>query len=459
MEVGLPPHDISAEEAVIAACLLDSSSVARTMNIIKPEDFFREQNGDAFRACIEIWESGEEVTIPTLSHALREVSSGDPDGWEYYLTELWGKYYTAVGVEAHARIVAKAAWNRSMIQAAQQIASLAWEGGEPEKTYSSAVGLMTGLAPATRDEPKRMGWAKVFTEDNGIKVGIPSIDKYLRGISPGKLTVLAGPSGQGKSMLAAQIAREVAQQGHSTMIVSMEMNDSEYEERIIRQMSGLVGFPSHDDMDRVAETQAQIEVLPLSFWNKSRVTLEQIRARATSLHADEGLDLIVIDYLQLMGLPNTKESEASKLGTVTAGLKQLATDLNLHIILLSQMNRGAAGEMRGREATTKDCLITCQKYPIPFIESLKGSGSIEQDADHVVFIAKHPNCYPGRHSSIVVAKNRHGENGECLMMESFHTSSFERLSDSTIYTIARGDMTISKMLRIDQGLNTEEDYD
>ena len=168
--------------------------------------------------------------------------------------------------------------------------------------------------------------------------------------------------------------------------------------------------------------------------------------------------MIVVDYLQLMGLPNSKETEATRLGMVTSGLKQLATDLDVAVLLLSQMNRGAAGEMRGRDAVTKECMITFKKYPVPFIESLKGAGAIEQDSDAVVFIAKHPNCLPGRHSSIYVAKNRSGEAGESLMVEDFATNSFRPITESQIYAIAKGDLTISKRLRIDQGYNEECDY-
>jgi replicative DNA helicase len=144
---------------------------------------------------------------------------------------------------------------------------------------------------------------------------------------------------------------------------------------------------------------------------------------------------------------------------ITSQLKQLAVELDIHVLLLAQMNRGAASEMRGRDATTKDCILTNAKYPIPFIESLKGSGSIEQDSDHVVFIATHPNCSPSRHVSIVLGKNRHGETGECLMVEDYPRSAFRRISEDEIYSIAKGDMFKVKALRIDQGLATWKDYD
>jgi len=275
------------------------------------------------------------------------------------------------------------------------------------------------------------------------------------------LTTLAGPSGQGKSLLAGQIAINAADKGASVLIVSMEMSGKEYEERMVRNIANLNHRPiSDEDWHQVYDAQAIIAELPIRFWNKPRVTIEQVRARATAIKADHGLDLVVIDYLQLMMLPPGRDSEAAKYGAITSSLKQLATELNCHVLLLSQMNRGAAGEMRGKDAYTRECLLTNSKYPIPFIESLKGSGSIEQDSDHVLFIAPHKECvHPVKHVSIILAKNRHGEQGECLMRENFEMAAFRQFTSQECFEIAGANIWLTQHLRIDQGYDTSDDYD
>jgi len=448
----LPPFSPEAEEATIAACLLDTEAVWRVRSIVEPDDFFRDQNKHAYQAILNVADEGMEATIPTV---VDELDRLDPDpAWPVYLTELTGKYYTAVGVEAHAKIVARDAYFRRLISAAGEIAKQAYEGGNVSEVQSASLrSILTLRAPEEKDAPSPMGGEDVFSVVDGVKVGVPVLDKYLHGLSGGKLTTLAGPSGQGKSMLAAHIARHFAAQSKKVFIASMEMSAKEYSERLIRQMTGLVGQPeSNDDWLQVQRAQEEQAEWDLIFWGKARITLEQIVARATTFQPD----LIVIDYLQLMGLPNTKETEASKLGYVTSGLKQLAVDLNAHVLLLSQMNRGAAAELRGKDATKRECIITYEKYPVPFIESLKGSGSIEQDSDHVLLMAKHPNCNPGKHLSLVLAKNRHGMQGvECLMVEDFAANSFRTMTQDDITTVAKGDVTQYRALMDDQGFYDE----
>jgi replicative DNA helicase len=462
-EVGLPPHDISAEEAVLAACLLDGGAVARCRVIVQPEDFFREQNGWIYQSCLDLDSRGEEVTIPTVAHEMLRSGKLDEAGGEPYLVEVIASHMTAVGVETHAKIVSRDAMYRRLISTASKIAEKAWEGGpDPVSVVAEGMGLLLAVRTAyDEDAPTSMGGHDVYKDDDGVKTGVPVIDRYMLGLSAGKLTTLAGPSGQGKSLLAGQIAINVAESKGSVLIVSMEMSGKEYEERMVRSVALLDHRPvSEDDWEMVHTAQSHISELPIKFWNKPRVTLDQIRARATAIKADHGLDLLVIDYLQLMMLPPGRDSEAAKYGVITSSLKQLATELNCHVLLLSQMNRGAAGEMRGKDAYTRECLITNSKYPIPFIESLKGSGSIEQDSDHVLFIAPHKECAGNlKHVSIILAKNRHGEQGESLMRENFDMAAFRQFTSEECFKIAGANLWLAQHLRIDQGYDTEDDYD
>lgn len=144
---GLPPHEIAAEEAVIAALLLDDSASALVAAIVRPADFFREQNAWIYDACLALAERGEPITLPTVAHELDCAGRLDAAGGEFYLVEISGKYFTAVGVEAHARIVANCAIYRMLIGAAQQIAQLAYAAGpDPRRALDQAQEILTGIS-------------------------------------------------------------------------------------------------------------------------------------------------------------------------------------------------------------------------------------------------------------------------------------------------------------------------
>src|SRR5690606_23677258 len=159
------------------------------------------------------------------------------------------------GVEAHARIVAKDSYRRKLIQGASKVATQAWDNENPADLRASVYKELLSIPdPVETDKPVKMGWGKVFQAEEGVKVNIPVIDRHMRGLARGKLTTLAGPSGRGKSLLAGQIAKEAASQGAHTLIISMEMDDTEYEERMVRNVAQLDHPPMNAaEWDQVAE--------------------------------------------------------------------------------------------------------------------------------------------------------------------------------------------------------------
>ena len=462
---GLPPSDKAAEEAVVAACLLDDTAVARARAIVEPEDFFHDHLRWMYEACVAVTDRGEEATTVNVAHELEgkkgKLGTEDWESWNMELVELAAKYFTAAGVETHARIVARDAVYRNAIQAAGKIAELAYVGGpDPDAVLAEGQSILLALRRKNAEnDPEAMGWHKVFSDNEGYMSEIPVIDRNLRGVQKGDLITIAGPSGMGKSMLAQGIAVNTARNGAIVMAASMEMDATEIEERMVRQIAQLDRRPQTvGDWHMIYDAQSELDRLPIKVWYKPRLTVEQLTARATVMKADSGLDILIVDYLQLMSLPNTRETEASKLGYVTSSLKNLATEMGIAVILLSQMNRGAAAEMRGRDAVKRECIVTGNGYAAPYIESLKGSGSIEQDSDAVLILTRHPDCVPGRHLSLSLAKNRGGEIGECLLVEEYARSTFRRMTEEEIYALAKGNTYMTKMLRIDQGHNAHADY-
>jgi len=453
----LVPGDVGAEEAVIAAMLLDDSACARVQPIVKAEDFYREHNGLVFDAAQAVWARGDEVTVVSVAAELSDKpDAGTP--WDLYLIDIVGKHLTGIGVETHARLIARDSFYRRMITASSEAAKRAYSGGpDPTKVYSDILTIVLSTTPpSAANDPRKLGLTDAFFMEDGIPTGIPVIDRHMGGLQKQKVSVVAAGSSVGKSMLAVNMMWSAAKSNHPCFVASMEM-DIEYDQRAIKHIAGVPfnKISSEEDHYLVEEAALKLDAAPIRFWSRPRITIDELWARCYAMKVDIGLDLVVVDYLQLMALPPGKESEATKIGMITSRLKQLAMELECHVMLLAQMNRGAASELRGRDATRDTCLITNEKYPVPFIESLKGSGSIEQDADHVIFIARHADCYQHitrpAHASVVLAKNRGGVTGSCLVKTDMARSTIRAFTSDECYDIAGPNMEQATALRVDQG--------
>lgn len=446
------PHDLTAEEAVLAAALLDNTALnACLIAGLDPSDFYGDLNKQMYEAMLSLMEDGMDVTIPTVCYEMRQLGAKE-EFLELDVTELVGKYLTAVGVETHIKIVKRCSLQRKIVSEASVIAQKAYAQEDPVSVASEGIRSLSRLAQQAGGGFDRMGLNSLLTFDQGVLTGIPVIDRYMRGLLPGKLTVAAAHSGAGKSLLAAQIARGVAQMGSGVAIFSMEMNGSEYETRMAHALSGipsrLDGKYTEFEMAELRAGHRQLIDLPIHFKYKPRLSLGEIEAHARILKA-EGVFLVVVDYLQLLQFKGTERQDL-ELGEATSTFKGLAGELDMHFLVLSQMNRGAAAEMRGKESVKGECLINPGlKFPLPFIESLKGSSAIEQDADHVLFLQRHPECID--HTEVVLAKNRGGADGRCVMIRQFDTSRFHRLKPDEITAAAHGDMVIYRSLMEDQG--------
>jgi len=459
----LVPADVDAEEAVIAAMLLDSNACALVQPIVTAEDFFRDHNGWVFDAAQAVFSRGDAVTVVSVAAELADKPDcGTP--WDLYLVEIVGKYYTAIGAETHARIIARDSFYRKMISASSEAARLAHAGGaDPAKVYSDILSLVLSTTPpSAANDPRKLGVTDAFYTKPGIMTGIPVIDKNMKGLRPGKLTVMAAGSAVGKSMTAVNILWAAGKAGYKCFSVSLEM-DIEYDQRVLKHIAGVSFDDVETDEDAYIiemEAKPQLDEASIDFWSKARVTIDELWARCYAMKAGSGLDLVVIDYLQLMQKPGSaRETDASRIGDITSRLKRLAMELDCHVLLLSQMNRSSAGEMRDKNGYKEECLITGEKYPVPFLESLLGSGSIEQDADHVIFLAVHPMCYQYKnhppHGSVVIAKNRSGRVGKCLVKTDMARSTIRAFTSDECYAIAGSNMEQAKNLRVDQGYWSE----
>jgi replicative DNA helicase len=192
-------------------------------------------------------------------------------------------------------------------------------------------------------------------------------------------------------------------------------------------------------------------------WSSARsgVTVPIIAAAARLAEAEGHVDLIVVDYLQLMALTDRDATEAAGLKQITADLKGLAVELGCHVIVVSQMNRAAHTEMRGKAGSQLKCAITDNPFPEPFVEGLMG-GAVENDADLVVMLQRHSNCPTLNHMEVVVVKNRNGVPGHGMMYDRYDLCRLEPLTEKDCFDLAGGDLNASRRLRIDAGLLRED---
>lgn len=351
-QVGLPPHDVSAEEAVLAALLLDDDAVHRVEGLT-PEEFFRDQNGWIFAACLEVARRGEEVTIPTVAHELDRAGRLDEAGGEPFLVEVAGKYFTAVGVETHARIVARDALYRRMITAASTIAGLAYKApADPGMVLAEADQLLRDLWPSavgtlTAEDVSRM------VSEGLLDDARPVLPTFLRpldhalagGLGIGELTVIAAPTSVGKTALAARIVREQTLHSVPVGVVLVEGRHTKFMHRMAAVSAGTSFAYARRNGWGPGEEESYWDAyhgLGLSHLHfaepvpRTPTGIEQwMRQKARR----DGVKHFVIDHIDRVNFDSKMQAPAAYRDALTRW-GNLAGEEQVVVTVLSQVNRG-----------------------------------------------------------------------------------------------------------------------
>ena len=433
---------------MIAALLLDEDAFARVLPILQRADFFREQNGWCYEAALSLADRGEPVTVPTLAHELERVGQLDAAGGEPYIQEIASKYFTAVGVEAHARIVARDALYRRLIGVAGEIARLAYEGGpEQRQVLARAETLLLGIqsAEAAGDFKRLRDLLDQFLEDpgeaaegvleRGVRSGFMDLDAVLGGFKRGDLVVVAARTGVGKTALMLNFARNAAVGEHAAVaFFSLEMSGDQLATRLLSTEADVasarlrLGQHRDDEERRIMHAIGVLSEAAIYIDDSPLLTVPEIRAKCRRLQADAGLDLVVVDYLQLLHGSGRADTRANEISAITRGLKELARGLHVPVIAAAQLSRA----------------VESRTPHIPMLSDLRESGAIEQDSDVVMFIYRedvyftaeqwqdqHPDAPGGQHPSglaqIIIAKHRNGPTDTVSVRFLDRTASFQDL--------------------------------
>jgi len=444
----LPPFDVDAEEAVIASLMVDEDAIYKIQNIVRPEDFYREQNRWVYEACLALWERSEAITQVTVAHELTRLGRLEEAGGPGFLSRVIGELPTSVGAEHYARIVQRDGIYRGLIGATRQIAEMAYEGGPRlDAVLSRAEELILALRSGDkfRDFFHIRQLLEQYLETPGIdapaagpvvhvRTGFVDLDTLLGGMKRSDFVVVAARPSLGKTSLALNIARNAAVgQGARVAIFSLEMAADQLAQRLLAGESGVdstrlrLGEHTEAEERRIMHGMGVLAEAEIYIDDSAVQRVMEIRAKAHRLHREHPLDLIVVDYLQLVqGLGGRNDNRVSEVSDISRALKALARELDVVVIACSQLSRAPE-----------------QRVPhIPMLSDLRESGSIEQDADTVIFIyreevyvndeqwqAMHPERpFPEGIAQIIVAKHRNGPTGNVHLRFRKHLTRFEDLA-------------------------------
>jgi replicative DNA helicase len=424
----LPPHDVEAEEAVIGSLLIDGEAINRIATIIKGDDFFRERNRWCYDACLALYQRGDAINQVTVTHELGVRERLDDVGGPAYLSHLVGSVPTSVHAEHYARIVNRSATMRRLIQAAGDIAAIGYaDSADVDASIAQAEDLLYRIRSghSVRDFVAIREVLDQYLENSAaiggplehgaapIPSGFTDLDRLLGGLQRGDLFILASRPGLGKSTLAMNMARNAAEQGAVVAVFSLEMSREQLALRLLSAEAEVdshrlrLGLYTDTEGNRIMTGVGALSDLAIYIDDTPVQTVPEMRSKVRRLLTERGTDLLVVDYLQLIrGAGNRNENRVLELGEITRSLKGIARELNIPVLALSQLSR----------------YVERRPDHKPQLADLRESGSIEQDADVVVFIHREDRYqtqeewermhagepYPENIAEMVVAKHRHG---------------------------------------------------
>ncbi|HRC80272.1 MAG TPA: replicative DNA helicase [Sedimentibacter sp.] len=416
----IPPHNAEAEQTVLASCMIDHSAVEKVVNILKYDDFYFEANKEIYDSIKQIHMQNIPVDAVTVFEELKKRGKIDYIGGFEYLATLTENIITSKSVEAYCNIIKEKATLRKLISVSQEIIEKSYkEDDDVQKIIELAEQRIFSVSQNrsinTFSEIKEVLMtvfnqleerAKTGGGITGLSTGYTDLDKMTSGLQKSDLILIAARPSMGKTALALNIAMNVVKNGASVALFSLEMSKEQYVQRIISQESMVdstklrTGSLDDDDWTRIINTMSMISNCKIYIDDTPSVTLYEMMSKCRRLKIEKGLDLIVVDYLQLMTDGRGTENRQQEISNISRGLKSLARELNCPVVALSQLTRAPEHRTDHR----------------PVMADLRESGSIEQDAD-VVMMLYRDEYYNKEESEkkgitdVIITKQRNGPVG------------------------------------------------
>ena len=448
-DVKLPPNDNDAEEAVIGSLLIDGTSIFQIADFLQASDFYFEQNRLLFEATMALYQRDEAINNVTLAQELSRQGKLENVGGAARLSYLISVPATSLDIEHYARIVYRLSVMRQLITAGDRISGIGYEAGpDVEEGLAKAEGILFRLrrGGGTNDlthirevldkyfevTPPSEGGERLIS----IPSGFAGLDELLNGLQRSDLVIVAGRPSMGKTSLALNIARNAAVENRATVaLFSLEMSRDSLVTRLVSSESGInsrrIRFGEHktdEEEQKVMDATGILSEAPIYVDDTPMIRMAELRSKALRLNYERGIDLVIVDYLQLMQGESSGRSEnrVQEISLLSRSLKALAREINAPVLATSQLSR--AVEWRASHE--------------PQLSDLRESGSIEQDADVVMFIyrdeyyykseeewiAAHTDReYPREEADVIIAKHRNGPTGRIKLRFRHTLAKFESL--------------------------------
>ncbi|MGC4396014.1 replicative DNA helicase [Hydrogenophaga sp. T2] len=419
-QLRVPPHSIESEQAVLGALLLDNEAWDRVCDLLTVDDFYRHENRLVFAALASMINANRSADVVTVFEHLQRQGKDEEAGGLLYLNQLAQYLPSAASIRRYGEIVRERAVLRRLVATSDEIATDAFNPGDrtvaelvndaQQKLFDIAVSRgsqqVVAIGEALTGFMDRISDLADGSVAPGVKTKIPSLDWRLGGgLKPGKLIVIAARPSVGKTALALQIARAFAEENHGVGVFSMEMERQELVERFVAQVGEIdlghlvTGKLTNDEWPALTEAVPTVTALPIYVDDQPSLSASELQAKARKLKRSHGIGLVVVDYLQLMSASaqKAKDSRHHQIEEISRGLKTLAKQLGVPLILLSQLSREVE-KRTNKRATLAD---------------LKESGAIEEDADIVVLLSDDAEELSTGAKVIhaEIAKNRGGQKG------------------------------------------------
>lgn len=419
MPVRIPPHDDDAEQAILGALLIDKEAVTRVSESLSPEYFYNDTNKFIYECMLELYEARRPLDTLTISNVLKKKKLLSKVGGRAYLTSLADAVPTAAHVEHYAQIVKEKFIRRFLIKSGASMTEYAFSEDQEmseildrvehtifqisqKQASSGFIHVKSTLAESfdRLDELHKSG-----NTHRGVETGFFDLDSILSGFHPSNLVILAARPGVGKTAFVVNISQHITVQLKKPVgIFSLEMSKEELVDRLLISQADIdawklkTGRLSEDDFERLSQAMGELADAPLFIDDTPGITISDIRTKARRLHMEHNLSLIVVDYLQLANPGKKLESRVQEVSYVSQNLKNLARELRVPVLALSQLSR--AVEHRGGSKR-------------PQLADLRESGAIEQDADVVMFLySDDEGIASQRLVNVLIAKHRNGPTGE-----------------------------------------------
>ena len=421
----LPPQSIEAEQSVLGALLIDKDAVIEVADILQPADFYRGHHGTIYRAVLELYERREPVDIVTVAEVLERESELEAAGGSSYLASLMNLTPTAVNAAHYARIVERKALLRNLIGAAGRIAAIGYdEGADVQESIDRAEAELfavsqkrveagfSRLRDLLHEAYDRLDYLHEHKgEISGISSGYADLDALTTGFQKSDLILIAARPSIGKTSLALNVAEHAAvRDGRTVAVFSLEMSKEQLVLRLLSSVANIdgqklrTGFLEEMDFARIAPAMNALSEAPVYIDDTPNISTMQLRTKARRLQAEAGLDLLIVDYLQLMQASSLSRdaNRVQEVSEISRGLKALARELDIPVVALSQLSR----QPEIRESKE------------PRLSDLRESGSLEQDSDLVLFLWREKERgaddtdHDGEVVNLKLAKHRNGPTGE-----------------------------------------------